>query len=47
MTQYQKSRSNDSSYESSHPDFYSPNIMVYLDGQIQSSIKGEQAYHEG
>lgn len=47
MAQYQKSLSNDSSYESANPDYYSPNRMVYLDGQIQSSLKGEQAYHEG
>ena len=44
---YRKSLSNDGSYESLHPDLFDPNIMVYLDGQIQSSLKGEKAYHEG
>lgn len=44
---YQKSLSNDGSYESRHPELFDPNVMVYLDGQIQSSLKGEKAYHEG
>jgi len=46
MVQYQKSLSNDGSYESLHPELFYLNRNIYLNGQIQSSLKGERAYHE-
>ena len=46
LASYEKSRSNDGSYESLHPELYEPDRIIYLDGQIQSSLKGENAYHE-
>ena len=46
LSTYKKSLSNDGSYESQHPEFFSPDRIVYLDGQIQSSRLGERAYHE-
>jgi hypothetical protein len=46
LASYEKSLSNDGSYESLHPELYTPDRIIYLDGQIQSSLKGEIAYHE-
>ncbi|KAL7476210.1 hypothetical protein ACHAW6_002088, partial [Cyclotella cf. meneghiniana] len=46
LASYEKSLSNDGSYESLHPELYSPDRIIYLDGQVQSSLKGEIAYHE-
>jgi len=35
-----------STYESAHPELYRPNRMVFLDGIIQSTSRGDEAYHE-
>ena len=43
---YEKSLSNDGSYESLHPELYMPNRVLFLDGVEQSSMQGEAAYHE-
>lgn len=47
VASYKRSLSTDRSYESLHPELFEPNRMIFLDGQIQSSLKGERAYHEG
>ena len=46
LSSYEKSLSNDGSYESLHPDFYMPDRALYLDGVEQSSLWGLHAYHE-
>ncbi|CAB9507856.1 Polyamine aminopropyltransferase [Seminavis robusta] len=46
VEQYQKSISNDGSYESKHPELFLPDRIVYLDGVMQSRRYGEAAYHE-
>jgi len=43
---YRKSQSNDESYEANHPELYLPDRQVYLDGTMQSTRKGNEAYHE-
>ena len=43
---YEKSLSNDGSYESLHPELYMPDRVLFLDGVEQSSLMGEAAYHE-
>ena len=43
---YRKSQSNIESYESNHPELYLPDRQVYLDGTMQSTRKGNEAYHE-
>lgn len=44
--QYQRSLSNDGSYESQHPELFLPDRIVFLDGVTQSRRYGEAAYHE-
>ena len=44
--QYEKSLVDDGSYESRHPELFEPDRVVYLDGVMQSRLKGEAAYHE-
>jgi spermidine synthase len=41
-----KSRSNDVSYESLHPEHFLPDRIIYLDGIMQSRRYGEASYHE-
>ena len=43
---YKKSLTSDGSYEASHPDLFLPDRQVYLDGTMQSTRKGNEAYHE-
>lgn len=43
---YQRSLSDDGSYESLHPELYSPEKFLFLDGVQQSTLLGEAAYHE-
>jgi predicted membrane-bound spermidine synthase len=43
---YRKSQSNIESYEANHPELYLPDRQVYLDGTMQSTRKGKEAYHE-
>jgi len=44
---FHKSLQNDTSYESLHPELFRPDRIVYLDGVMQSSALGDEAYHEG
>ncbi|VEU39178.1 unnamed protein product [Pseudo-nitzschia multistriata] len=46
LQNYQKSMTNDGSYESRHPELFEPDRIVYLDGVLQSRKSGEAAYHE-
>jgi spermidine synthase len=34
-------------YESRHPELFQPNRLVYLDGVLQSTRRGDEPYHEG
>ena len=43
---YEKSLSNDGSYESHHPEFFAPDRLVFLDGMLQSRRSGDAGYHE-
>ena len=43
---YEKSLSNDGSYEALHPEFFEPDRIVFLDGILQSCKFGDAAYHE-
>ena len=47
MESYERSLSNDGSYESKHPELYKPDRQIFLDGILQSSSHGDEAYHEG
>ena len=44
--EYQRSLSKDGSYESLHPQFFSQERIVYLDGVLQSRGSGDAPYHE-
>jgi spermidine synthase len=46
LKQYEHSLAGDASYESSHPDLFRPDRVVYLDKIMQSRYYGEAAYHE-
>ncbi len=46
VASYERSLSQNGSYESLHPDFFRPDKIVYLDGDSQSSLYGEAVYHE-
>ena len=46
IASYEKSLSNDESYESLHPELYKPDKVLFLDGVQQSTLYGEAAYHE-
>ena len=46
LASYEKSLSNDGSYESLHPELYRPNKVLFLDGVQQSTYYGDAAYHE-
>jgi S-adenosylmethionine decarboxylase proenzyme len=43
---YEKSLSNDGSYESQNPQFFKPERILYLDDVMQSRRHGLEAYHE-
>lgn len=43
---YLKSLSNDGSYESLHPELFTAEREIYLDGVLQSTRSGNEAYHE-
>jgi len=43
---YKRSLKNDGSYEANHPELYLPDRQVYLDGSLQSTRIGNEAYHE-
>ncbi len=43
---YERSLAGDGSYESLYPEMYRPDKILFLDGVIQSSLRGEAAYHE-
>jgi len=38
--------SNSSTYHSTNPDLFRPNRIVFLDGVLQSTLNGLEAYHE-
>ena len=46
LASYERSMSNDGSFESENPQFFSADKELYLDGVLQSSLIGEAAYHE-
>ena len=46
LAAYEKSISNDGSYESLHPEMFLPDKILWLDGVEQSSLMGDAAYHE-
>eukprot|EP00548_Thalassiothrix_antarctica_P004162 CAMPEP_0194146414 /NCGR_PEP_ID=MMETSP0152-20130528/20575_1 /TAXON_ID=1049557 /ORGANISM="Thalassiothrix antarctica, Strain L6-D1" /LENGTH=776 /DNA_ID=CAMNT_0038846929 /DNA_START=377 /DNA_END=2707 /DNA_ORIENTATION=+ len=46
LEEYEKSLSKDNSYHSRNPELFSPDRSVFLGGVVQSSKKGEHAYHE-
>jgi len=46
LSDYYKSLEDDGSYESLHPEFYAPDLILLLDGRIQSSLHGDAPYHE-
>ena len=46
LLSYQKSLSNDGSYQSKHAELYLPNRVVFLEGVLQSTRFGNEAYHE-
>jgi spermidine synthase len=47
LLSYKKSISlNNDTYEAQHPDLYAPNRQVFLDGMLQSTRLGNEAYHE-
>uniref|UniRef100_A0A7S3V6I4 PABS domain-containing protein n=1 Tax=Chaetoceros debilis TaxID=122233 RepID=A0A7S3V6I4_9STRA len=43
---YRKSLEDDASYESKQSNFFLPNREIYLDGVLQSTRHGNEAYHE-
>lgn len=47
LESYERSLSNDGSYESKHPELYKPDRQIFLDGVLQSTSLGDEAYHEG
>ena len=47
LASYERSLSNDGSYESKHPELFKPDRQIFLDGVLQSTAFGDEAYHEG
>lgn len=43
---YQRSKKDDGSYESLHPELFEPDRIVFLDGVLQSRLSGDASYHE-
>lgn len=46
MASYEKSLSQDGSYEASHPEQFGPDRVLFLDGVRQSTLFGDAPYHE-
>ena len=46
LESYQRSLSQDGSYEANNPELFRPERIVYLDHVMQSRLYGEVAYHE-
>ena len=46
MDSYRRSLASDDSYESQNPELFAPNRIIFLDGVMQSTSRGEEAYHE-
>lgn len=46
LDEYKKSLLVDGSYEATHPEFFEPDRLIFLDGVIQSRKTGDAAYHE-
>ena len=46
LSNYQKSLKDDGSYESLHPELFAPDLVLLLDGRIQSTRYGDAPYHE-
>ncbi|GAX19841.1 hypothetical protein FisN_11Lh287 [Fistulifera solaris] len=46
LDSYKRSLVNDGSYEATHPEFFKPDRIVYMDHIMQSRLFGEAAYHE-
>ena len=46
LNSYERSLSADQSYESRNSQLYKPNRMIFLDGVLQSTSHGDEAYHE-
>lgn len=46
LLSYHKSLSDDGSYQSQHPELYQPDRIVFLEGVLQSTRHGDEAYHE-
>uniref|UniRef100_A0A7S2HCC7 PABS domain-containing protein n=1 Tax=Helicotheca tamesis TaxID=374047 RepID=A0A7S2HCC7_9STRA len=46
LASYERSLSNDGSYESLHHELYRPNKQIFLDGVMQSTLYGDAGYHE-
>eukprot|EP00934_Nitzschia_sp_Nitz4_P004298 Nitzschia sp. Nitz4//scaffold42_size132992//58165//61027//NITZ4_003394-RA/size132992-augustus-gene-0.112-mRNA-1//-1//CDS//3329551703//4288//frame0 len=47
LQEYKKSLAVDGSYEATHPEFFEPDRIVFLDGVLQSRRTGDAPYHEG
>mmetsp|Transcript_54572 Transcript_54572/g.163031 ORF Transcript_54572/g.163031 Transcript_54572/m.163031 type:complete len:791 (-) Transcript_54572:763-3135(-) len=46
LLSYQRSLSGDGSYEALHPELYRPDRVLFLDGVMQSTLYGDESYHE-
>ena len=46
LDSYRRSLANDGSYEATHPEFFKPDRVLYMDHIMQSRLFGEAAYHE-
>jgi len=46
VPEFKQSLSNDGSYQSTYPQFFRPDRIIFLDGVMQSRSLGEHAYHE-
>lgn len=46
LEDYERSLSNDGSYQATHPELFQPDRIVFLDGVMQSRRSGDAAYHE-
>lgn len=46
IVSYRTSIESGDSYEAKHPEFFTPETEVYLDGILQSTRYGNEAYHE-
>jgi spermidine synthase len=46
LDDYHRSLSDDGSYQSVHPELFTPDRIIFLDGVLQSRLSGDAAYHE-